>query len=139
MAAPDDTSSSRGGSSLGQYANASSPGSTIVSNRRSVPPSPHSSIGSSEISRAPSSKLAAAPGATSHITPLPPRSPLPTTANMIERALPQASTAQATIEIRQAAARNLPLEDKIFDAVASASVLCSIPDQPRALAESHTP
>ena len=55
--------------------------------------------------------------------------------HMIQRALPHASAASATIEVRQADARNLPFEDGTFDAVTSALVLCSIPDQPRALAE----
>ena len=55
--------------------------------------------------------------------------------HMIERALPHASAAPATIEVRQADARNLPFEDGAFDAVTAALVLCSIPDQPRALAE----
>ncbi|MBT5773648.1 MAG: class I SAM-dependent methyltransferase, partial [Dehalococcoidia bacterium] len=55
--------------------------------------------------------------------------------HMIRRALPRAAEVSATIELEEADAHNLPYADASFDAVTAALVLCSIPNQPRALNE----
>ena len=55
--------------------------------------------------------------------------------HMLRRAADERSNAAATIELRQADVEALPFDDDSFDAAVSALVLCSVPDQPRALAE----
>lgn len=55
--------------------------------------------------------------------------------HMIERALPRAAEVQANITVEEADAHDLPYPDASFDAVVSALVFCSLPDQPRALTE----
>lgn len=55
--------------------------------------------------------------------------------HMVERASPRANEAAANITVEEADAHNLPYPDSAFDSVVSALVFCSLPDQPRALAE----
>lgn len=55
--------------------------------------------------------------------------------NMLKPAREAAEAASATIEVRAANAMELPFADASFDAVVSSLVLCSVPDQARALAE----
>jgi ubiquinone/menaquinone biosynthesis C-methylase UbiE len=54
---------------------------------------------------------------------------------MIELVLPQAVIAPVTIEVQKFDAHNFLFENETFDAVTSSLIFCSIPDQPRALAE----
>jgi ubiquinone/menaquinone biosynthesis C-methylase UbiE len=54
---------------------------------------------------------------------------------MLQDAREAAKSAQAHIEVELADAQRLPYEDESFDAVVSMLVLCSTPDQRRALAE----
>lgn len=56
-------------------------------------------------------------------------------AHMLRRAVDERGSAAATIELRQADIEALPFDDDSFDSVVSALVLCSVADQPRALAE----
>lgn len=55
--------------------------------------------------------------------------------HMLKGARRAAADADATIEVQFADAMELPFEDGSFDAVVSALVLCSVPDQAHALAE----
>lgn len=55
--------------------------------------------------------------------------------HMLPRARADADAAAASIELRQADAGALPFDDASFDAAVSTLVLCSVPDQQRALAE----
>lgn len=54
---------------------------------------------------------------------------------MLERAEKAAAKSDRRIEIRQASADALPFEDESFDTVICTLVLCSVPDQAKALAE----
>lgn len=54
-----------------------------------------------------------------------------------ERAVQMASKAPVTVKLVDAVADALPFEDGSFDAAVAALVLCSVPDQARALAELH--
>lgn len=54
---------------------------------------------------------------------------------MIERARKLAADLGRPIDLHQAPAEELPFEDSSFDAVVSILVLCSVTDQPKALAE----
>ncbi|GAA3224070.1 class I SAM-dependent methyltransferase [Actinocorallia longicatena] len=54
-----------------------------------------------------------------------------------ERAGAAAREAAVPVELVEAEAGDLPQEDGVFDAVVVAGVLCSVPDQARALAEIH--
>ena len=56
-------------------------------------------------------------------------------AYMLRRAADERGDVAATIELRQADVEALPFDDDSFDSVVSALVLCSVADQPRALAE----
>jgi ubiquinone/menaquinone biosynthesis C-methylase UbiE len=57
---------------------------------------------------------------------------------MLEQAKKKLSELGRTnIELRQAAAEHLPFEDGAFDHVISSLVLCTVRDQPRALAEAQ--
>lgn len=55
--------------------------------------------------------------------------------HMLKRARAAAAAAPASITVEHADVMNLPFEDASFDAAVSALVLCSVPDQARALAE----
>ncbi len=55
--------------------------------------------------------------------------------HMLEPARQAAEGASATIEVQSADAMALPFENASFDAAVSSLVLCSVPDQGRALAE----
>lgn len=55
--------------------------------------------------------------------------------HMLKQAQQAAEDAAATIEVQPADAMQLPFEDGSFDAAVSSLVLCSVPDQARALAE----
>ena len=52
-----------------------------------------------------------------------------------ERALEAAATAPVPVEVVDAVADDLPFEDGSFDAAIACLVLCTVPDQARALAE----
>ncbi len=54
---------------------------------------------------------------------------------MLDRARKHAADLGRPIELHQAPAEELPFEDSSFDAVVSILVLCSVTDQPKALAE----
>lgn len=55
--------------------------------------------------------------------------------HMLKRAREAAATAPASVAVEHADVMNLPFEDASFDAAVCALVLCSVPDQARALAE----
>ena len=59
--------------------------------------------------------------------------------HMLKRARDEAASpaVEATVTVQQADVGELPFPDASFDAVVSTLVLCSVPDQSRALAELH--
>jgi ubiquinone/menaquinone biosynthesis C-methylase UbiE len=58
--------------------------------------------------------------------------------HMLKRAKQKlAELGRNDIELRQASAEQLPFDDSSFDHVVSSLVLCTVRDQPRALAEAH--
>lgn len=54
---------------------------------------------------------------------------------MLDRARKRAAELDRPVELHQAPAEKLPFDDASFDAVVSVLVLCSVSDQPQALAE----